>query len=150
MKLQDASKKELAHIAAGTLVCTAVLLAVFAVLGAAGLVPFDFSVVAGALAGAAVAILNFAVLCLTVQKAAAQSDDPKAMRASVQLSYNIRLFLQAGWCVLAFILPQIHLVAGILPLLFPRIVIHFLQITGRYRPESASGAAGADAPEGKG
>lgn len=152
MKLQDASKKELAHITAGTLLCTAILLAVFAVLGAVGLVPFTLSVVLGALVGAAVAIVNFAVLCLTVQNAAAKSDDPKAMRASVQLSYNIRLFVQAIWCAAAFISPRIHLVAGILPLLFPRIVIHFLQITGRYRPESASGADGepGEAPEGKG
>ncbi|MGN0975250.1 MAG: ATP synthase subunit I [Gemmiger sp.] len=144
MKFQDASKKELGHIALGTLICTAVMLAVFAVLGATGLVPFNYTVVAGALVGAAVAILNFAVLCLTVQNAAAK-DDPKAVRAAVQLSYNIRLFVQAGWCVLALILPHFQPVASILPLLFPRVAIYFLQITGRYSPD-----AGTASPEKRG
>lgn len=146
MKLQPASQKELLHIAVGTLLCAAVMVGVFALLSAAGVYPFSLSIVWAALAGSAVAIFNFALLCLTVQKVAEMGDNAKNARAAMQTSYNTRMMLQGLWCVLAFILPCFQAVAGILPLLFPRIAIYLMQLTGRYRPGQAAAQPG-DAPE---
>lgn len=139
MKLQPAAQKELARITVGTVICTAIMLAVFALLGVAGVVAFGAPVVAGALVGTLVAILNFALLCYTVQFVAAQ-DGGKTGRGWMQLSYNGRLLLQAVWCIVAYLLPSFQVVAAVLPLLFPRVVIFYLQITGRYRKEASTAA----------
>jgi len=135
MKLQPASKKEIARIAVGTAACAAVMTAIFAGLGLAGIVSFGWPVVAGAVGGSLVAVGNFTLLCLTVQKAAAM-EDPKQVRAYVQASYNGRLMLQGAWGVAALLLPWIQPVAALLPLLFPRVAIYALQATGRYKPEN--------------
>ena len=122
MKLHAASKKEVWRIAVGTAVCTGLMLAVFFALSLFRIVPFDYKVVLGGLAGGAVAIGNFALLCLTIQSAA-QIEDKKNMKARIQVSYNIRLVLQAAWVVAAFLLPWFNAVAAALPLLFPTAVI---------------------------
>lgn len=71
MKLQPASRRELKHIAVGTLICSAVMVAVFVLLSVTGIYPSVFwQVLLSALLGSAVAIVNFALLCLTVQSAA--------------------------------------------------------------------------------
>lgn len=146
MKLQPASQKELLHISVGTLLCAAVMVGVFALLDRAGIYPFSLSVIWAALGGSAVAILNFALLCLTVQKVAEMGDNAKNARAAMQASYNTRMMLQGVWCVLALVLPCFQAVAGILPLLFPRVAIFLMQRTGRVGPEQ-SGTQPGDAPE---
>ena len=70
MKLQPASRKELSRIALGTLVCDAILIAGLFVLSLVGVGTFQLSrVLLGAACGSVVAIVNFAILCLTVQSA---------------------------------------------------------------------------------
>ena len=130
LKLQAASKKEILRIAIGTAVCTAVMFVVFFVLSLFDICTFDYQVILGGLGGGLVAVINFAALCLTVQSAA-QMDEKKQMKAKIQVSYNLRLFLQAAWIVAAFLLPWFHVVAAALPLLFPTVVIYFLQARGK-------------------
>lgn len=132
LKLQPASRKEVSRIAIGSLACDVVLIAVFAVLGLIGLVRFRYTVVLGALVGTAVAVLNFTLMCLMVQSVTGL-DDEKKIRAKVQLSYNSRMLLQGVWCVVAFAAPCFQVVASVLPLLFPRVVIYYLQVTGQYK-----------------
>ena len=127
MKLQPASRKELSRIALGTLACDAVMIAALFLLSLVGVGTFDaFRILLGAACGSVVAIVNFAILCLTVQSAV-EIENKKKMKARFQLSYNIRLLLQAGWVVLCFVLKPIHFVAGAAPILFPNVVIFFLQ-----------------------
>ncbi len=127
MKLQPASRKELSRIAVGTLVCDGVMIAALFLLSLVGVGRFEpFRILLGAACGSVVAIVNFAILCLTVQSAV-EIENKKKMKARFQLSYNIRLLLQAGWVVLCFLLKPIHFVAGAAPILFPNVVIFFLQ-----------------------
>ena len=127
MKLQPASRKELSRIALGTLACDGVMIAALFVLSLVGVGSFEpFRILLGAACGSVVAIVNFAILCLTVQSAV-EIENKKKMKARFQLSYNIRLLLQAGWVVLCFVLKPIHFVAGAAPILFPNVVIFFLQ-----------------------
>ena len=104
MKLQPESKKELLRIAGGTAFCTAIMWVLFAALHLVGWVKFDDTVVLGSLVGAAVAIGNFAGICFVVQKIIDEQDE-KRRKATLQLSYNSRMLLQALWVVVAVAAP---------------------------------------------
>ncbi len=127
MKLQSASQKEILRISKGTLVCDVLLIAVLFLLSQFDIGTFRLlPILLGVVGGTVVAIANFTILCLTVQKAV-DIEDKKAMKARFQLSYNVRLILQAGWVVLCLVLPQIHFIAVAAPVLFPNAVIFYLQ-----------------------
>ncbi len=131
MKLQSASKKEIRRIAIGTVACDGILAAGLLLLSLVGVGTFKILPIAlGILGGSAVAILNFTIMCLTVQ-AAVNYDDQKKMKAFIQGSYNGRLALQALWVVICIIVPGIHTLAGAAPLLFPNVVIFWLQARGK-------------------
>ena len=127
MKLQPASKKEITRITVGTLICDGIMIAALFALSQAGIGKFQPGrILLGAACGSAVAIVNFTILCLTVQSAV-EIENKRKMKARFQLSYNIRLVLQAVWVVACFLIPQIHFVAGAAPVLFPNVVIFYLQ-----------------------
>lgn len=134
MKLQAASKKEIARIAKGVFFCDLLMIAVLFLLSLLGVGTFSpLRILLGALGGSAIAIGNFTLLCLTVQKAAA-TEDQKLMKKRFQASYNLRLIVQAAWVVVCFLVPQIHLLAGALPVFFPNLVIYYLQVRGKLVP----------------
>ena len=98
MKLEPESRKQLLRIAGGTAICTAAMWVLFAALHLVGWVRFDYTVVLASLVGAAVAIGNFAGICFVVQKIIDEPDEKKR-KATLQLSYNSRMLLQAVWVV---------------------------------------------------
>ena len=100
MKLQPESKKELKRILCGAAICTAVMWVVFAALGLVGWVRFDLKLVLSSLVGDAVAVGNFAGICLMVQKVIDEQDE-KRRKAQLQASYNIRMLIQAVWVIVA-------------------------------------------------
>ena len=61
---------------------------------------FDYTVVLGSLIGAAVAIGNFAGICLVCQKVIDEQDE-KRRKATLQASYNVRMLLQAVWIIVS-------------------------------------------------
>ena len=115
MKLQPESKKELTRIACGTAICTAVMWVIFAALHLVGWVKFDYTVVLGSLIGAAVAIGNFAGICIVCQKVIDEQDE-KRRKATLQASYNVRMLLQAVWIIVSIGAPCFQPFAGVLPL----------------------------------
>ncbi|MDD2956469.1 MAG: ATP synthase subunit I [Oscillospiraceae bacterium] len=119
-KISPAVRKETLHIAEGTGILTAVMLAVFALLGR-----FDLPVLWGSLMGGAVAILNFFLLGLTVQRAT-QEEDQARMKMRMQFSYSVRMLLMLVVCFVGFRLSMFNGVAVLLEMLFPRITIFFL------------------------
>lgn len=149
MKLQPASQKEVRRITVGTLVFDLILIAGLFLLSQFGIGTFDYRVFPGVAGGTAVAILNFTIMCLTIQKATGISDQ-KTMKAFIQGSYNGRLLLQAGWIVAAFLLPHVNVVAAAAPLLFPTMTIFYLQSKGRLvspSDRSTPGDFGEEEPE---
>jgi len=131
MRLQSASRKEIRRIAIGTLACDGIMIAGLFLLSQFDIGTFDLPrILLGAACGSVIAIVNFTILCLTVQMAAEMTNQRK-MKARFQLSYNIRLLLQAGWVVACFAIPQIHFIAGAAPVLFPNVVIFWLQSKNR-------------------
>jgi len=136
MKLQSASRKEITRIAIGTLICDGIMIAALFLLSQLGIGTFELSrILLGAACGSLVAIGNFTLLCLTVQSAV-EIESKRKMKARFQLSYNIRMVIQAGWVVASFLIKPIHFVAGAAPILFPNVVILYLQFTGRLLPKS--------------
>lgn len=133
MKLQPAVKKETAHIALGTAAGVAVMLGAFAALGR-----FDLTVAAGGLAGGAVAVANFLLLGLTVQKITGEANAERGQKL-MQFSYSMRMLLMALWLILAVSLPVFHWVAAAVPLLMPRVTIAVMQLTGMYKKDEQKG-----------
>ena len=124
MKLQKAVKDETIFVALGSVILSAVMLIVFFVLHKVfpEQVPMGLPVVIGAVGGCAVAVGNFFLMALTVQKVAGIENYDQAYR-SMQVSYRYRTFLQLIWCVLTMVLGFINPVAGMLPLLWPSLLI---------------------------
>lgn len=144
MKIEPAVWAETKKIAVGTGVMALLMLAVFLIIG-----KFDFTVLLGAVLGCAAAIGNFFLMALSVQKAtnsmphlpveeeAEEQDDdkdrplsPEAKKAGqqVQLFYGLRMIGLGLVAIAAVLIPAIHSVAFLVPLLFPRIVISILGI----------------------
>ncbi len=140
MHVQESVRKMTLTILVGEVALTGIMLVVFACLGR-----FDSSVLLGALLGASFAVLNFFLMGLSVQKAAAlmqgvqlspedadadeiQADkplSPKAQEAKKKmlLSYGGRMLMMVGVAILGLALPCFHPLAVVIPMLFPRLVI---------------------------
>lgn len=144
MKLQPASKKEVKRIAIGTAVCDVLMIAVLFLLSLVGIGKFELiPVLLGTAGGTAVAVLNFTIMCLTIQNAV-NIDEKKQMKAFIQGSYNGRLLLQALWIVVAFVVSHINVIAAAIPLLFPNLTIYFLQSRGKLVTSSGRSASSGD------
>ena len=130
MKLQPTSQREVKRIACGTAVGGLLLTAVMFVLGTMGIGTFDYRVITGVVGGCIVAVLNFTLMCITIQRAVSIGEQ-KAMKTFIQGSYNGRLLLQAGWIVAAYLISWINVFAAAIPLLFPNLMIFYLQARGK-------------------
>jgi len=138
MKLQPASKKEIKRILFGTFVLDVLLVAGLFLLSQFDIGSFDLGrILVSALIGSCVAVLNFTLMCLTIQSAV-EMEDKKKMQAKFQLSYNARMILQSAWVVIAFLVPAFHFIAGAAPVLFPKITILYLQASGKLVARDAS------------
>lgn len=143
MKLQPASRREIFRISIGILVCDVIMIAGLFLLSQFGIGKFTFGrILLGAVCGSIVAVLNFTILCLTVQSAV-EIESKRKMKARFQFSYNIRMVLQALWVVACFAIPQIHFIAGVTPILFPNVVIFWLQSKGKLVSPSQSSSPAA-------
>lgn len=130
--LQPAVRKETKRVAVLTIIGVALMWAAFVALHLAmpGTVPFDYTVILGGMGGGIVAVLNFFLMALTVQKVAAAEDEGSA-RSRMKASYSQRMLFQMLWVAAAIIAPCFQFAAGIIPLLIPSIGIKLLGMTNR-------------------
>ena len=131
-KLSPAIKTETKRVAVCTAVGVVVMCLVFLILHRIRpeQVPFDYRVILGGLGGGFIAILNFFLMGITVQKVVDTQDEDLA-KSRMKASYSNRMLLQMAWVVIAIVAPCFHFVSGILPLLFPSFGINLLGIFGR-------------------
>lgn len=147
MKLQSASRREIKRIAIGTCILSAILVAGLFALGLLGLMEFNpLSILLAAAIGSCLAIGSFTLLCITVQQAV-EIEDRKKMQAKFQLSYNIRMVVQAGWVVICFFVPWLNIFAGAIPLAFPKLTILYLNGKGKLVEKSESAEPTETSPE---
>ena len=118
--IQPAVKKETKRVIVITLLGLFLMWILFAALHfiMPDKVPLDYTVFLGGIAGGCVAVLNFFLMGLAVQKAAAAENEGTA-RMKIKASYSQRFMMQVFWVIIAIIAPCFHFVAGIAPLLFP-------------------------------
>ena len=136
LNIQPAVKKETINVAITTTIGVILMWIVFVLLSV--LLPefwaFEFTVIPSGIVGGFVAVLNFLLMGVTVQKVAACEDENMA-RNYMKASYSRRMLLQAAWIVIAIAAPCFQFIAGILPLIFPSIGI---KLVGIYRSKKNS------------
>ena len=69
------------------------------------------------------------------------------MQAKFQLSYNIRMVVQAVWVIICFFVPWLNIFAGAIPLAFPKLTILYLNGKGKLVEKTGESAPQADANE---
>ena len=123
-EVQPAVKKETGHVAVYTAIGAVLMWVIFGILHVVmpEKVPCDYTVFLGGIGGGLIAVLNFFLMGLTVQKVAASADEDAA-RMKMKASYSQRMLLQMLWVVAAIALPCFQFAAGILPLLFSSLGI---------------------------
>ncbi|MGO5113897.1 ATP synthase subunit I [Candidatus Avoscillospira sp. LCP25S3_F1] len=131
MHLQPATRREIKRISTGVLLGSALMVAVFAVLGR-----FSWPVLWGALLGDTVAIGNFVFLGISVQKAAAAEE--LRGRQIMQFTYSLRMLIVVAALALSMAVEVFYWLTVLIPLLLPRITILVLQITGAYKPDKGA------------
>ena len=90
-------------------------------------VPFDYTVILGGIGGGVIAVLNFFLMGIAVQKAASATDEGSA-RMKLKASYSQRFMMMILWVIIAIVAPCFQFVAGIAPLLFPGTGLKFVGI----------------------
>lgn len=128
MKPQKAVIQETRRIAIGTAILCAAMLLVFLVIGKmTGLVAL------GALIGYALAVGNFFVMAMDVQRLT-EGIDPsaenavKTAKAKMRLSYNRRMLAMVVLLGLAIYFLNVNWIAAVMPLIFPPTVIKAWQL----------------------
>ena len=120
-KIQPAVKKETLNILLYTGIGVILMWAVLYILAKFVMpesVPFDYTVILGGVGALIIAVLNFFLMAVTVQKIAATDDEKKAA-SLMKVSFSQRMLLQVLWIVAAIAAPCFYWIAGIAPLLFP-------------------------------
>ena len=112
--------KETAVIAAGELLCVALMYGVYALIG-----KFQLSMLLGGVVGLLVATGNFFALAVVATLASdkAEAGDPLSGQKLMKSSYPIRLLVMAGVLILCAKSGIFDVIALVLPLLFVRPIL---------------------------
>ena len=130
-KPQETVLRETKRIAVGVFSMLAIMLVVYAAMGR-----FSLAVVLGGLIGSLYAVINFLLLGMTVQKVAEMREGNEELaRMQMKSSYNMRMVIMILLIVVAFALPFVDGLACMIPMLFPRLTILVLQLTGKIKDE---------------
>ena len=124
---QESIVKGTKRIAIGVACMLVAMFVVYAIMGR-----MTLGVALGGLIGGAYGILNFFMLGMTIQKASRETDEMMA-RARIRSSYSMRMMGALIIGVIAFAIPFVDGLPCIIALLFPRITILIMQITGQVK-----------------
>ena len=121
-KVDPTVKTETRFIALVVLILLILMEAVFLIIG-----QWDITVLLGGLYGAAVAVGNFFLMGLTVQKCLTLEPDEAKKR--MKLSQQGRLMLMLVLCMIGAALPCFNTIALLIPQFFPRIGVTIRGLT---------------------
>ena len=125
MKSKNTAFRETASVAIGQVLCTAAMIAVFALVGKYGL-----SVLLGGLLGAAVATANFFIMSFVANLAAdkAEAQDVAGGQKLIHLSYLGRMIGMFLVLILCAKSGYFHPLALVLPLAFNRPILTIAEL----------------------
>jgi len=116
-KIDRTVRQETLFVAAGTVLLSVLLNAVFLLIG-----KWNLTVLAGNLLGAVFAVLNFFLMGITVQSSVGK--DEKAIKTRVKFSIIFRELMLLGVAIAGVLLPSVfNIIALLISFFFPRIVI---------------------------
>ncbi|MBQ8740067.1 MAG: hypothetical protein IJY79_00775 [Clostridia bacterium] len=117
MKIDKTVIKETKYIASFVIVFSVLMQAVFLIIG-----KWHYTVLLGNLWGAAVAVGNFFVMGLYVQKAVSQEEDDakKTIKASQSMRFAALVLLTG----IGVVIPFFNWITVVVPLVFPSIAIY--------------------------
>lgn len=121
-KVDPVVMKETRFIALIVLILSALMQAVFLIIG-----KWDYTVLLGNLYGALIAVGNFFLMGLTVQKCLTL--EPDEAKKKMKLSQQGRLLMLLVLCVIGAVLPCFHTIAMLVPQFFPRIGVTIRGLT---------------------
>ncbi|MCH5285866.1 MAG: ATP synthase subunit I [Christensenellaceae bacterium] len=114
-RIDPTVKRMTCYIAACALVLSALMEAVYLVIGA-----WNMTVLWGNLLGAAVAVLNFFLMGLTIQRSLGLSEEDA--KKFIRVSQSLRMLMILVVCAIGAAIPAVFdLLAVVLPQFFPRI-----------------------------
>ena len=128
-----AVKREVCRVAVGSLILTAAMLGVFALIGRT-----ETSVLLGGLYGCVVAVGNFFFLGVTVRRIAdtENADDPEQIahaKLKMRSSYITRTVVTGALLIVGLAVLKLNWIACLVPLIFPRITILAAQLFEKRR-----------------
>lgn len=113
-------KENTRYIAAWEIILSAAMQAVFLVIG-----KWDYRVLLGNLLSAPFAVLNFYLMCRTVEKTLERErTDEKEARSFAKMSQTLRSFMMFAVAVIGAAVPCFNIWTALLPLMFPRIAAY--------------------------
>lgn len=118
--------KETKYIAVFAIIFSVLMQAIFLIIG-----KWDITVLLGNIWGTIIAVSNFFVMGLFVQKAVTQS--PEDARKTVRASQSLRFAAVFLLAVIGVIIPVFNSVAVVIPLIFPRIAIALRPLADKYK-----------------
>lgn len=121
-KVDAVVMKETRFIAVIVLLGSLLMQAVFLIIG-----KWDYTVLLGNLLGAALAVGNFFLMGLTVQKC--MDLQPDEAKKKMKLSQQGRLLMMLVVCVIGAALPWFHTIALLVPQFFPRMGVTIRGLT---------------------
>ena len=115
-KIDSAIIRETAYIFAFTLIFSALMQAVFLVIG-----KWNYTILLGNLLGGLAAVGNFFIMGLSVQSALGKEE--KDAKSTMKLSQMLRTLLLFIIAVIGHAAPCFNLLAVVIPYIFPRFAI---------------------------
>ena len=139
-KIDKVVLRETAYIAAWTLIFSAMLQAVFLIIG-----KWEITVLFGNLYSGVAVILNFFLMGLSVQKAMQKSE--KDASQFIKASSSVRMLALFVIVLLGVLLDCFNIWAVVIPLFFPRLAIMLRPLLGkRLDSDIVTAKSDADAP----
>ena len=149
LQLDPVVKKELRFMAIALLICTVLMQAVFVLLSFFfENVRWDYTVAAGGVLGYCLALLNFFLMSLAVQRAVSDPD-PQHAQLAMKASYSRRSVLLLAVMILSFVVKQIHWLPVVAAVFYPTLVIFVRQFWTKHvlkRPEEVPAGTASSVP----
>lgn len=115
-KIDPVVVKETIYIAVSSLILSALLQAIFLIIG-----KWDYTILLGNILGYVAAVGNFLTMGLSVQKAVEMNE--KDAKARMKASQSFRMLFLFIIAVIGYAVPVFNTIAVVIPLLFPRVAI---------------------------
>lgn len=117
MKVDKTVKRETLYVLVGTVILSILMESFFLIFNV-----FDYTVFFGNILGGSVAVLNFFLMGLTLQKSLADTDAEVAKKR-VKVSQSFRFMMLILVAVLGGVVTYFNIIAVLIPFFFPRIVM---------------------------